>query len=268
VNTEVQGQMTALLWATIAGHKDVVEILLQQPGIQVNAADMWGRTPLVNASTMVYTEIVRMLLEAGADIRDTLIMSSGNGHIEIVKMLLKEGADVNETDEDGMTALMMASEWGHKYVVKILLAQEGINVNLWNNEGETALILASKEGHLEIVKMLLKAGADVNAVANDEYDTAITLANGNGHDEIVELLIRKGATIPEGDEDQNIRDKREEILKQKTMAMEVMSRGITRDKEARLLKHGQASVEMGRKVAEYLGGKRKTKKSTRKKRKN
>ena len=108
-----------------------------------------------------------------------------------------------------------------------------------------------------------------------DYDTAITLANGNGHDEIVELLIRKGATIPEGDEgdeDQNIRDKREEILKQKTMAMEVMSRGITRDKEARLLKHGQASVEMGRKVAEYLGGKRKmkrkTKKSTRKKRKN
>ena len=315
VNTEVQAQMTALLWATIAGHKDVVEILLQQPGIQVNAADMWGRTPLVNASTMGYTEIVRMLLEAGADIRDTLIMSSGNGHIEIVKMLLKEGADVNETDEDGMTALMMASEWGHKYVVKILLAQEGINVNLWNNEGETALILASKEGHLEIVKMLLKAGAlvnmeevenmndideydpeigsakgalmmasefghteivkillkagaDVNAVANDGYDTAITLANGNGHDEIVELLIRKGATIPEGDEDQNIRDKREEILKQKTMAMEVMSRGITRDKEARLLKHGQASVEMGRKVAEYLGGKRKTKKSTRKKRKN
>ena len=184
VNTEVQAQMTALLWATIAGHKDVVEILLQQPGIQVNAADMWGRTPLVNASTMGYTEIVRMLLEAGADIRDTLIMSSGNGHIEIVKMLLKEGADVNETDEDGMTALMMASEWGHKYVVKILLAQEGINVNLWNNEGETALILASKEGHLEIVKMLLKAGALVNMeeVENmndiDEYDPEIGSAKG------------------------------------------------------------------------------------------
>ena len=127
--------------------------------------------------------------------------------------------------------------------------------------------------------MLLKAGAHVNAVANDGYDTAITLANRRGHDEIVELLIRKGATIPEGDEgdeDQNIRDKKEEILKQKTMAMEVMSRGITRDKQARLLKHGQASVDMGRKVAEYLGGKRntrrkskrKTKKSTRKKRKN
>jgi len=313
VNTIAAAQMTALTWATVDGHEDVVEILLQQPGIQINVPDMWGKTPLENASSIGNTEIVRMLLEARANIGMALI--EGSEDSEIVKMLLEEGADVNEADIDGMTALMMASEHGHKDVVKILLEQEGINVNLWNNEGETALILASKNGHIEIVKMLLKegahvnveededamdvegddyhsalmmasyeghteivkillaAGADINATANDGYDTAITLANRKNHDKIVELLIRKGATIPEDGTTwfhnyQKLRDKKEEILKQKTMAMEVMSRGLREDRQFRLLKHGQASVEMGKKVAEYLGGKRKTRKSKRKTRKS
>ena len=215
VNISAAGQMTALLWATVEGHEDVVEILLQQPGILLNVPDMWGRTPLENASSIGYTEIVKMLLEARANIGMALI--EGSEDQEIVAMLLNEGADVNEADIDGMTALISASEHGHKDVVKKLLTQEGINVNLWNNDGETALILASKNGHIEIVKMLLKAGAHVNMVEDvlrvplistvnmmdvegeedwkEDAKTALMMASQEGHTKIVKILLAAGADV-------------------------------------------------------------------------
>jgi len=240
----------------------------------------------------------------GGDDATNFLKASGNGETETVEMLLEKGADVNEADIDGMTALMMASENGHKDVVEILLKEEGINVNLWNNEGETALILASEYGHTEIVKMLLnagahvnmveeddenmmdveededqdaktalmmasefghteivkillKAGADVNAVANDGYDTAFTLANKRGHDNIVELLIRKGATIPEGNQYQELRNKKEEIIKGKLAIMNVASKKMRINPK-----------ELPRFMTDFMGGKRKTRKSKRKTRKN
>jgi len=242
--------------------------------------------------------------QRGGDDATNLLKASWDGETETVVMLLEKGTDVNDADIDGMTALMMASENGHKDVVEILLKEEGINVNLWNNEGETALILASEYGHTEIVKMLLnagahvnmveendenmmdmdededqdaktalmmasefghteivkillKAGADVNAVANDGYDTAFNLANKRGHDNIVELLIRKGATIPEGNQYQELRNKKEEIIKGKLAIMNVASKKMRINPK-----------ELPRFMTDFMGGKRKTRKSKRKTRKN
>ena len=75
VNTGGAGNMTALLWATVEGHAHIVEILLQQPGIEINASDMWGKTSLENASGVGDTEIVKMLLDAGANIDQALIQA-------------------------------------------------------------------------------------------------------------------------------------------------------------------------------------------------
>jgi serine/threonine-protein phosphatase 6 regulatory ankyrin repeat subunit B len=54
------------------------------------------------------------------------------------------------------------------------------------------LILASQNGHKEIVKTLLAKGADVNAKMNDGA-TALILASKKGYKEIKELLVGAGA---------------------------------------------------------------------------
>jgi serine/threonine-protein phosphatase 6 regulatory ankyrin repeat subunit B len=65
-------------------------------------------------------------------------------------------------------------------------------VNAKRNDGRTALMIASERGHKEVVKLLLEKGADVNA-KNKEGMTALKYASENGHKEIVELLKSYGA---------------------------------------------------------------------------
>ena len=47
-----------------------------------------------------------------------------NGHHQVVELLLKEKADPNIQNNDGWTALMVASQNGHHQVVELLLKEK------------------------------------------------------------------------------------------------------------------------------------------------
>ena len=46
--------------------------------------------------------------------------ASENGHTEVVKLLLDTGADVNAQNADGETALIIASRYGNKEIAELL----------------------------------------------------------------------------------------------------------------------------------------------------
>ena len=117
-----------------------------------------------------------------------LIIASGLGHVEVVKLLLENGADVNTNNDIGISALMAASSKGFVKVVKLLL-EKGADVNAKNDDNLTALIIASQTGHTEVAELLLEKGADVNAKNNDGY-TALMAASLEGHPEVVKLLSK------------------------------------------------------------------------------
>ena len=73
--------------------------------------------------------------------------------------------DKNKTDtqdENGYSALMLASHKGYTEIAKMLLAA-GANVNVYANEGSTALLFASEQGNIDLVRALVNANVNINA---------------------------------------------------------------------------------------------------------
>ncbi len=200
INKKTTFGYTALMLASRWDYnifKEIVKLLLAN-GADVNALSNDGYTALMLASREGRTEIVKLLLDKGAEVdaKDgltALMLASQSGRTEIVKLLLDKGAKVNVNAKDGLTVLMHASQSSHTEIVRLLLDKDA-EVNARDTREQTALMHASNYGHLEIVKLLLASSADVNARRDDGY-TALMLASQEGRTEIVKLLLDRGAKV-------------------------------------------------------------------------
>lgn len=81
------------------------------------------------------------------------------GNLSNVIRIIEKGADVDAQDNDGTTALMTASEYGHPEVPKLLI-EAGAEVNEKDEYDDTALMWALKMGHTEVVELLREEGAN------------------------------------------------------------------------------------------------------------
>jgi len=100
VNTKPKSGVVPLIWASLTGHREIAELLIQN-GADVNYHNPsgLGGTPLIIASVAGNKEIVELLLANGADSsvknnagKTALDMASKRKHAEIVELLQKHGA--------------------------------------------------------------------------------------------------------------------------------------------------------------------------------
>jgi ankyrin repeat protein len=130
--------------------------------------------------------------QKGATLRNQcvfLVIASRYGNKVIVEYLIENGIEVNQDNQDGESALYVASENGHKAVVQYLLEQKDINVNQRDKSGISALMRASNLGHNEIVQLLLKhKDVDVNLHCEDGFSALVDASIG-GRKEAVQLLL-------------------------------------------------------------------------------
>jgi len=68
---------------------------------------------------------------------------------------------VNAVDEDGLSPLHMAAQYGHAATISLLIGIGGL-LNLQNKVGRTVLIAAVQYGHAGTAKLLLDRKADIN----------------------------------------------------------------------------------------------------------
>ena len=111
--------MTALMWASGNGHLEIVRLLIERGGANVNAARTTdGATALLWASQEGHLETVRCLVErGGANVNaaatvngcTALMSASWQGHLAIVLLLLQHGADRHALSHAGKTAHALAA---------------------------------------------------------------------------------------------------------------------------------------------------------------
>lgn len=163
-------------------------------------------SPLPKAALFGRADIVRLLLEHGADVNAKgddgstalTIAIQNDGHIEIVNALLDRGADPNARLRDGRTALILAA---HDPPIVRALLEKGADPSLSEEiRGETALKRAVNADEIDSVKALLTYGADVNTKDVDGY-SALMAAAGRGQAGIVKLLLTKGVDVDARDKD-------------------------------------------------------------------
>ena len=128
------------------------------------------------------------------------ISIDGIEYESMVSFFSQLATDINYQNEEGNTALMLASEGGHYHVVKLLLLNKDINISIQDNNGVTALMTACRNGHHQVVELLLSKDPDINIQNNDGW-TALMFASSNGHHQVVELLLSKDPGINIQDND-------------------------------------------------------------------
>jgi hypothetical protein len=122
-------------------------------------------------------ETVRHLVQSGASVdyipeeelwagTTPLMIASYNRQFEVVKILIENGANVNSRNFIGQTSLIAAC-MKDDYQLAQYLIENGANVNLANNKGQTGLTFATRAINKDIVNMLILAGAMTDGIDDD-----------------------------------------------------------------------------------------------------
>ena len=148
---------TALIAAATAGHADTAIALIEY-GADPTFKDTSGGSALSNATFFGHTDVVLAILEKMKVIppevgNELLLLAAGLGHEKIAKKLLDRGIDPNARGVKDRTPLMAAAAFDKINLVKLLLAN-GANPKLTDEEGTTALQVATNKGNPEIVSLL------------------------------------------------------------------------------------------------------------------
>ena len=145
---------TALHTCAHSGNVDAVKVLIAN-GAALDGGDSWrGQTPLMWATAEGHADVMRVLIEAGADVntRSTIIAWERQRTSEPRDKWLPPG---------GLTPLLFAAREGCVDCAKVLLSS-GANPDIVDPDQYTPLILALINGHFDVAGALIDAGADID----------------------------------------------------------------------------------------------------------
>ncbi|XP_073333134.1 KN motif and ankyrin repeat domain-containing protein 3 [Pagrus major] len=157
---------TALHYSVSHSNFGVVGLLLDTGVCSVDKQNKAGYTAIMLAALSTVKEeddmaVVKKLFgqgnvnaKASQAGQTALMLAVSHGRQEMVRALLECGADVNVQDDEGSTALMCASEHGRAEIVKLLLEQPGCDISIVDNDGSNALSIALEASHNDTAVLL------------------------------------------------------------------------------------------------------------------
>ncbi|CDQ78336.1 unnamed protein product [Oncorhynchus mykiss] len=161
--TDIHGQ-TPLHLAAENDHSEVVKLFLKHRPELATLANVEGATCTHIAAAKGSLAVIRELLKFKQGGVTTLSnktngscplhLASAGGHTEVVKVLLEAGASVAEEDAEGMTAIHLAAKNGHTHIMDVLKGSISFKITS-SKTGLTALHVAARFGQVDFVSEIL-----------------------------------------------------------------------------------------------------------------
>lgn len=116
-----------------------------------------------------------------------LFRAAEQGDTAAIQRLLADGAPINAQDEQGRTAVLIATHARQTDAVRTLI-EAGADINIRDQRSDNVLLYAGAEGLLDILRLAIVAGADTR-ITNRFGGTALIPAAERGHVEVVRELL-------------------------------------------------------------------------------
>lgn len=152
-----------------------------------------NRTLLLEAANKRMFEIVKLLLEQGANVNaqsngkyTALFHATFNNDLEMAELLINKGADISVRYHDMETPLIVTAKLNSPKIMQLLI-DSGADINAQDNYGNTALLMATCYNKIHNAKILIDAGAKLD-IKCDSGNDALYYATCNNYREIAAII--------------------------------------------------------------------------------
>ncbi|KAL5008431.1 hypothetical protein ScPMuIL_014012 [Solemya velum] len=166
----------------------------------INRPDRFSICPLHLAVSLGHTDIVKILLKYGVDVKKPLsagknrctplMLAASKGYLDIARLLVQSGAVVEQRDKLKRTALIHAAMNGNTNVLSYLLFL-GADPDAFDSSSNSALHYAAAYGWYFCVRMLVIEGSADVTKTNDWKITPLGIAFLKGHVGLVDFLLKQ-----------------------------------------------------------------------------
>ncbi|SPO03585.1 uncharacterized protein DNG_06268 [Cephalotrichum gorgonifer] len=175
-----------------------IELLLRTPGVDPNALDKYGFTPLIHAAADGCVHAARCLAQdprvlpnvIGDDGLTALLHAARKGKDVLYSILLFiPGIDPNIVSSEGMTAFHYAVKTAEHGYIEDLLADPRVDTLKKDSSGRTPIIIAAQHGHRRALELLWKSGRCSIDDRDDHGRNAMSYAAESDFKWIIEDLL-------------------------------------------------------------------------------
>ncbi|XP_067653215.1 serine/threonine-protein phosphatase 6 regulatory ankyrin repeat subunit B-like [Haliotis asinina] len=195
INCKGDEEMTAVLIAAYHAKKEAFDNLVKR-GADLSVIDEDGDNILHLACRGGNVKIVNYILmqsivniNAKNNNGETPVMITANsGDREAFDILARKGADLSVIDNKGDNILHWACRGGNVKIVTYILLENCVDINCKGNEGKTPVLIAAYHGKNEAFDILVKRGADLSVI-DINGDNILHSACRGGNVKIVTYIL-------------------------------------------------------------------------------
>ena len=182
---------------------NLAQYLRSNSRAQIDQGDWQGRTPLSWAAARGDLDVVKILMDLGADLN--IVSCAGlsplhyavcNKRPLVLKYLLEHGADIERREAyfQHSPLLVACHQPVDDPLPTRLLITAGANVNARRFDGATPLMVASMRNSTTIMKLIMEQNVDIDCKDADGQTALLNAIRENSH-KAINLLLSSGASV-------------------------------------------------------------------------